>query len=443
MMTRGKHSSSRSINVASPKGMGMPHVSFKVVAFGGTGGISTLGRPGGGGGGAYSTRQRRVRHFRRQHFRRRFANTTAAIAVDASSMNVPDTVNLITTSTAAAAAVAASTTQNVEVVTTAISATAASTIPTQAAAAASWTTLAGLRLKAGAAGGVGACLSHVGGVPFDVVKTRMQQEPEKWSGSTLVNVAQELVETEGVSALTLGLRETATGYFIQGALKYGLYEAFKGALVPTTVTAPVVRVTLFALSAAAAEFVGATALCQFEAARIRAVASADTAKGEDSNGEDDAFSSLTAVYARQVPYTVTSLLTYEQLTSVLYHTLAPDAPPAAFIGVRVASAAGAAFIGAITSQPGDTLLTIINSRTGDSHAKNGSKSSSDIVQRVAQAEAARARGASLVELASILKFNGLFLGLRARFPHVLSIVLVQLVVYDSVRELLGLSATGR
>ena len=190
-------------------------------------------------------------------------------------MNVPDTVNLITTSTAAAAAVAASTTQNVEVVTTAISATAASTIPTQAAAAASWTTLAGLRLKAGAAGGVGACLSHVGGVPFDVVKTRMQQEPEKWSGSTLVNVAQELVETEGVSALTLGLRETATGYFIQGALKYGLYEAFKGALVPTTVTAPLVRVTLFALSAAAAEFVGATALCQFEAARIRAVASAE------------------------------------------------------------------------------------------------------------------------------------------------------------------------
>ena len=68
---------------------------------------------------------------------------------------------------------------------------------------------------------MGACLSHVGGVPIDVVKTRIQQDPKRYSGDPL-EAAQQLVQAEGVATLALGLRETATGYFVQGFLKYGL-----------------------------------------------------------------------------------------------------------------------------------------------------------------------------------------------------------------------------
>ena len=305
------------------------------------------------------------------------------------------------------------------------------------------------RLKCGAAGGVGACLSHVGGVPIDVVKTRIQQDPKRYSGDPL-EAAQQLVQAEGVATLALGLRETATGYFVQGFLKYGLYEWGK-LLFAVPLDAPAYeRILAIAVSAASAELVGSAALCQFEAARIRAVASpALAAAGQPSLAPPpDAFAGLGAIYARQVPYTVCSLLTYEALTALLYGALPADAPSWSAIGVRVAAASGAAVLGGVSSQPGDTLMTVINSADAlAARGEDGSSTSGDedetIGGRVVAAELARIRGASLLSVARILGADGLFLGLRARLPHVMSIVLVQLVVYDGVREALGLTVTGR
>jgi hypothetical protein len=39
------------------------------------------------------------------------------------------------------------------------------------------------QLKYAAAGGIGACISHSGAVPLDVVKTRVQLNPKKYSGT--------------------------------------------------------------------------------------------------------------------------------------------------------------------------------------------------------------------------------------------------------------------
>ena len=75
-------------------------------------------------------------------------------------------------------------------------------------------------------GGIAASLSHTVAVPVDVVKTKQQSEPERYTGGPL-GAAVSIIAEEGVGALAGGLGPTLSGYFIQGGLKYGLYDAFK------------------------------------------------------------------------------------------------------------------------------------------------------------------------------------------------------------------------
>ena len=80
--------------------------------------------------------------------------------------------------------------------------------------------------------------------------------------------------------LLQGLGPTAAGYAIQGGLKYGLYELFKSTL--TSIFAPLggaLPLAPLLAAAAAAELIASTALCPYEAARIRLVADPSFATG--------------------------------------------------------------------------------------------------------------------------------------------------------------------
>ncbi len=85
--------------------------------------------------------------------------------------------------------------------------------------------------------------------------------------------------------LLQGLGPTAAGYAIQGGLKYGLYELFKSFLAQSlgfTGAAPGAAVLPLApmlAAAAAAELIASTALCPYEAARIRLVSDPSFATG--------------------------------------------------------------------------------------------------------------------------------------------------------------------
>jgi hypothetical protein len=78
-----------------------------------------------------------------------------------------------------------------------------------------------------------AAASHTGTVPIDVVKTRMQLEPERFKAQSFVEVARSIVAEEGVQGLASGAVPTFMGYAIQGSLKYGLFEALKPLLLAT------------------------------------------------------------------------------------------------------------------------------------------------------------------------------------------------------------------
>jgi len=86
-------------------------------------------------------------------------------------------------------------------------------------------------VKYAAAGAVGSVVSHCGAVPLDVIKTRVQIDPEKFAGQGWLQNGQTLVAEEGAGVLLGGLGSTTLGYSVHGGIKYGGFEALKYALV--------------------------------------------------------------------------------------------------------------------------------------------------------------------------------------------------------------------
>ena len=74
-------------------------------------------------------------------------------------------------------------------------------------------------LKGALAGGICCSVTHGALTPVDVVKTRMQLEPTKYTG--MVSGFQKVIAEEGAGGLLTGLGPTAFGYFVQGWFKFG------------------------------------------------------------------------------------------------------------------------------------------------------------------------------------------------------------------------------
>lgn len=71
-------------------------------------------------------------------------------------------------------------------------------------------------LKGALAGGICCGITHGALTPVDVVKTRIQLEPEVYNKG-MVGGFQQVIKNEGAAALLTGFTPTFIGYFIQGA----------------------------------------------------------------------------------------------------------------------------------------------------------------------------------------------------------------------------------
>ena len=92
---------------------------------------------------------------------------------------------------------------------------------------------------------------------------------------------RQVVQNEGAGALLTGFGATFSGYFIQGAFKFGGYEFFKKQSIDLIglERARQNRLAVYSVSAACAEFFASIALCPLEATRIRLVSDKNFAKG--------------------------------------------------------------------------------------------------------------------------------------------------------------------
>jgi solute carrier family 25 (mitochondrial phosphate transporter), member 3 len=290
------------------------------------------------------------------------------------------------------------------------------------AAAAAANALKSMDYRYFVAGGVCAATSHGITTPIDVVKTKLQAD-SKLAGKSLSQATVAIIRDDGPQALLAGLGPTVVGYGIEGAMKFGVYEVLKP--VFADVIGGESTTVAFILASIVAGAVASLILCPAESVRIRQVTSAEYSdKGLLSalsklireEGLLSTFGGMYAMLAKQVPYTMAKQVSFDIIATLLYKLLGDK--DMQFL-VSVLAAASASLFACIFSQPGDVILT-------ETFKGKDSGSFPAVISTI------WGRGG----------VPAFFTGTSARIVHVGMIITSQLVIYDIVKQALGLPATG-
>merc|ERR1719162_1592720 len=213
-------------------------------------------------------------------------------------------------------------------------------------------------------------------------------------------------------------------------MKFGVYELMKPVL------ASILKgntATAFILASIIAGSVASVLLCPMESARIRIVTDPDyngmglieaLPKLIKESGVLNLFGGIYAMLSKQVPYTMAKQVSFDIVAGLLYSYLTSKSEGSLNVddlkwAVSVVSAFVASLFACIFSQPGDMILT----ETYKGKSGNG----------------------FFGVVGNIYSKGGpaaFFTGTGARIIHVSTIITSQLVIYDIVKQLLGLPATG-
>lgn len=281
------------------------------------------------------------------------------------------------------------------------------------------------------AGGASAAISHGITTPIDVVKTRMQTDSSLANVSP-VEAAIKIVEDEGPKALTAGLGPTVIGYGVEGALKFGVYESLKPIFLSLISGGNSGEAYLAAAICAGA--LASIILCPMEETRIRLVTDPSFGNGLFDGlprllKEEGALSpfvrGLPPMLSKQVPYTMGKQVSFDIFAAMLYSFLVglsfvPQKEIA--LEVEIGAAFLASIVACLSSHPGDVLLTSTYKGSVGSDKK-----------------------AFISTIKKVYNDGGIqafFRGLNARFLHVGCIITFQLVIYDQIKQALGLPASG-
>ncbi|MCJ1352108.1 MAG: mitochondrial phosphate carrier protein [Icmadophila ericetorum] len=279
------------------------------------------------------------------------------------------------------------------------------------------------------AGAICCSVTHGGLTPVDVVKTRIQLEPQTYNRG-LIGGFRQIVAAEGVGALFTGFGPTAAGYFLQGAFKFGGYELFKQQFINYFgyETASNNRTLVYLASSATAEFFADIALCPLEATRIRLVSQPTFATGllsgfskiAKNEGIGAFYSGFGPILFKQVPYTMAKFVVYEKVAEAIYQRVDKSKTSDAMqTTINLGSGLMAGFAAAIVSQPADTMLSKINKTKGLPGESTTSR---------------------LIKIARELGLRGSYVGIGARLFMVGTLTAGQFAIYGDIKKALG--ATG-
>lgn len=289
-----------------------------------------------------------------------------------------------------------------------------------------------------AAGGICAAISHAATTPIDVVKTR-QQVDKQMKDMGFIQATYKILRENGPATFLSGLGPTAFGYLVEGAVKFGIYEILKPLVkfILITFISPSLdsKILSFVICGSISGFAASIMLCPMEALRIRLVAEPEFAKKNNgwvnsgyamlkNEGVGSLWKGANAMMAKQIPYTVTKNVSFDFFATLAYSYVKSSnsnltISPKTKILIPFLSAFIASVLSSITSQPGDTLLSLVN-------AHEGKKKTREFAKGVYNKHGIR----------------GFFIGMKSRFLHVGLIVTSQLLIYDFVKRLCGIAATG-
>jgi solute carrier family 25 phosphate transporter 3 len=222
-------------------------------------------------------------------------------------------------------------------------------------------------------GGILSCgITHTAIVPLDLIKCRIQVNPQKYKG--IFGGFKTTISEEGVRALGKGWAPTAIGYSLQGLGKFGFYEMFK--VVYSDLLGEELayqwRTSLYLAASASAEFIADMMLAPMEAAKVRIQTSPTappTLRGclpfiYRSEGLTGFYKGLPPLWMRQIPYTMMKFACFERTVELLYKHVVPKpreqcTKPEQLVVTFVAGYIAGVFC-AVVSHPADTIVSKLN-----------------------------------------------------------------------------------
>ncbi|AAW47027.1 hypothetical protein CNBN1030 [Cryptococcus deneoformans B-3501A] len=281
------------------------------------------------------------------------------------------------------------------------------------------------------AGALGCAVTHGALTPVDVVKTRIQLEPEVYNRGMVASFRQ-IIAKEGAGALLTGFGPTAVGYAIQGAFKFGGYEFWKKKAIDLVGVdkARENRQAIYLGASAIAEFFADIALCPLEATRIRLVSQPSFANGLSGGflrilreeGPAAFYAGFGPILFKQVPYTMAKFAVYEVAVEKILKATGKSKDSLTggqLTGLNLTSGLIAGLAAAVISQPADTLLSKINKTKGAPGQSTTSR---------------------LVQMAGQLGVSGLFTGMTTRLVMIGTLTAGQFLIYGDIKKMLN--ATG-
>merc|ERR1712002_476852 len=234
-------------------------------------------------------------------------------------------------------------------------------------------------------GGVLSCgITHTAIVPLDLVKCRIQVDPDKYKG--IVTGFKVSIKEGGVRGLALGWAPTFIGYSMQGVCKFGFYEVFKilyGDLIGEE-NAYLYRTGLYLAASASAEFFADIALSPMEACKVRMQTSLPGTfpttlreafpKIYKAEGMSGFYKSLVPLWGRQIPYTMMKFACFEKTVEFLYANVVPKPRAECTKGEQLVVTFAAGYIAgvfcAVVSHPADTIVSYMNKAKGSTVASS-------------------------------------------------------------------------
>lgn len=274
----------------------------------------------------------------------------------------------------------------------------------------------------GLGGAISCGVTHTAVVPLDLVKCRLQVDPNKYKN--IFNGFRVTVKEDGARGLGKGWAPTFIGYSMQGLCKFGFYEVFKiiysGMLGEENTY--LWRTSLYLAASASAEFFADIALSPMEAVKVRI----QTMPGFPSTlragaplifqqeGLNGFYKSLVPLWMRQIPYTMMKFACFERTVELLYKYVVPkpriECTKSEQLVVTFTAGYIAGVFCAIVSHPADTVVSKLN----------------------------QAKGATAGGIVKELGFMGLWKGLVARIIMIGTLTAAQWFIYDAVKVALAL-----
>ncbi|XP_012535172.1 phosphate carrier protein, mitochondrial [Monomorium pharaonis] len=267
-------------------------------------------------------------------------------------------------------------------------------------------------------GGILSCgITHTGITPLDLVKCRIQVDPQKYK--SVFSGFRVTYAEDGPRGLVKGWAPTFFGYSIQGMFKFGLYEVFKvyySALAGEELSYEY-RTSLYLISSASAEFFADIGLAPFEAAKVRIQTQPGYAntlrqalpKMYADEGLTSFYKGLVPLWLRQIPYTMMKFACFERTLELLYKHVVPKPRSDCSKGEQLVVTFAAGYIAgvfcAIVSHPADTVVSKLNQE----------------------------KGASAGEVLKKLGFAGMWKGLGPRIVMIGTLTGAQWFIYDAVK----------